>query len=326
MNPTRVLVSIVVVAAVAFAVPGEAAQRELLKTDRFAAPSGKAVVVDVDTLNVFVRAGDVREAEVTTDLRISGVGGQRAEAWIERHTPSFDDGEEKLTVSAQPGRGGFMWIGSLTARARVRLVIPADVIPDITTSRGDINIRGDFPDADPLRLRTATGQIEFDGATASLDVRSASGDARIELVRPLDKLFARTSSGDVTLNGGARQVFVDTASGNVTLSSLSGATEVVTSSGKVTLKWDRLDEGSTVRVLSSAGRIYLILPENVEPRGTLRTTDGTIRCDLPGEINEAGDTVTLQGTGPTLNIETASGDIVIGRRDGWQVSTDAPAR
>jgi DUF4097 and DUF4098 domain-containing protein YvlB len=252
------------------------------------------------------------------------VSEERASNWILEHTPSFNDGGSNLEVIARPGRQGFLWFGLLTARARLRLVVPPTVIPDITTTSGEVAVRGDFAKATPLRLRTATGQMEFVGATDSLDVRSASGDARIDVVRPLDSLFARTSSGDITLTGGAREVTVDTASGDVRLSNLSGPAEVTTSTGKIILRWDRLDPDMTVKVQSASGRIHLVLPEHVRPRGTLTTTGGTIRSDLPGTVNEAGDTVTLHGDGPTLRVETASGEITVGSSDDWHLIEATP--
>jgi len=305
--------------------PALAAQKELTQTDQFPAADGKTVFVDAATLDVRLRAADVRSIEVATELRIAGVSEERAASWIVDHTPQFSDDVSRLEVSARPGRQGFLWLGLLTARARIGLVVPPTVIPDITTTAGNVAIRGDFASATPLRLRTATGQIELNGAAGSLDVRSASGDATVDVLRPLDRLFARTSSGDVTLTGGAREVKVDTASGDVRLTDLSGPAEVTTSTGKVFLSWDRLDPDATVTVRSASGRIHLALPEGLRPRGTLTTTAGTIRSDLPGTVNEAGDTVTLQGDGPLLQIETASGEITVGTGDDWSPAQTTPS-
>ena len=315
------LVALVLITVTATA---PAAQKELTQTDRFPASAGKTVLVDAATLNVRLRAADVRDIEVTTELRIGGVSEERAANWIAERTPHFTDSTSKLDVSALPRRHGFLWFGLLTARARLGLVVPPSVIPDITTTGGDIAVRGDFAGATPFRLRTATGQMEFVGAAGSIDVRSTAGDARIDLIRPLDHLFARTSSGDVTLTGGAREVKVDTASGHVRLSNLSGSVDVVTSTGKIILRWDRLDPDATVKVRSSSGRVHLVLPADVSPRGTLTTTGGTILSDLPGTVNEAGDTVTLQGDGPVLQVETASGEITVGTSDDWHLIQATP--
>jgi hypothetical protein len=310
--------SIVVITLLGALVAG-AADRELQSTKRYPAAAAKRVIVDVANLAVEARAADLPVVEAVTDLRIGGVTEAQGDNWIARNTPVVEDSEGQISFRVPAGRRPFMWIGALTARARLRLRLPTEVVPDITTTSGDISLRGDFPNARPLHLRTATGQVELDGAAASIDVRSAAGDARITVFRPLDSLFVRTSSGQVVLDGGAREATIDTASGAIRLSNLSGSTTVTTSTGRVELSWDRLDPGASVRVRSASGRVRLVIPEHSDPGGTLKTTDGTIRCDLPGRINDAGDTVSLEGDGATLDIETASGDILLGRSDGWQV-------
>ncbi len=292
-----------------------AAQRELNTTKRFPATAGKVVVIDAADMDVTVRSADVAEVEVTTELKISAVTDAQAERWVTEHTPEMVDAPDRLTVTVRPVAVGFIGLGMLTARARLGVVVPLGVVPDVTTTSGGIHVRGDFAKASPLRLRTATGDMELEGAAAAVDVRTASGDARLELVRPLDDLFARTSSGDVTLTGGARKVHADTASGDVWLNNLSGDAEVETSSGKITLRWDRLPPDATVTVHSSSGRIRLELPPEASPKGVLRTTAGSIRCDLPGTVNDTGDTVTLAGDGATLEVETASAEMAVSRSE-----------
>lgn len=302
------------------ALPAAAAQKELHEIQRFPSQAGKQVVVDAASLAVAVRSADIRELEVTTEIRISGVSEERATGWVTRHTPTFQDSERSLSIQARPGSEGFMWLGHLTARARILLALPPSVVPDLTTSSGDISLHGDFPHATVL-LRTATGQVEMVGAATAVELRSASGDATFELVRPLERLFARTASGDVTLSGGARQVQADSASGDLRLENLSGSAEVQSSSGKIILEWDRLDPDSLVRVKSSSGLVHLVLPEGITAQGQIRTTNGTIRSDLPGVVNDAGDTVVLHGDGPRLEIESESGDVVVGYRAEWPQPT-----
>jgi hypothetical protein len=300
------------------------AEKELDRTDHFPSAPGKVLILDAANLGIEIRAADVRDIQLHTQLRISGVSEERAQGWVTQQTPQIADTLSQLQVTCQPARSGFLGLGHLTARARLAFITPPDVIPDITTTSGSIELRGDFPVANPLRLRTATGDMELVGATASLDIRTASGDGRIDVVRPLDRLFARTSSGSINLSGGARDAHVDTASGNVWLANLSGSATVETSTGKVTLRWDRLDPNHVVKVRSASGKITLVVPDTVTPQGTLTTTGGTIRSDLPGTVNEAGDTVTLQGNGPVLHVETASGEILLTTRSGDSTRNGSP--
>ena len=298
-----------------------AAQREHSGTETFAAPDGTRVVIDAATVDLRLRTADVPEVEMATELRISGVGEERAERFIASHTPSTEVSEGRITVTITPGRSGFLGLGTLTARTRLGFLLPSHVVPDITTTGGSISIRGDLPDARPLYLRTATGDIELVGAAAAVDIRSASGDSRLELIRPLEKFFARTSSGNLYLSGGAREVHADTASGSIWMDNLSGNAEVVTSTGKLTLAWDRLDPETRVIVRSDSGRIRLTIPEGASPRGSMRTIGGNLRSDFPGIVNEAGDTITLAGDGPEILIESASGDVLLEAGTWWGGTT-----
>jgi hypothetical protein len=295
-----------------------AAERDFSSTERFPTVEGKRVLIDAASLNVRLRAADVQRAEVLTELRISGVGADRADGWITAHTPSFSDATNELRVEVELAKSGFLGIGHLTSRARLRVVVPFTVVPDLTTTGGAIQVGGDFPLASPLRLRTSGGDMDFRGAAGSLEIRTASGNAEVSLVRPLDGLFARSSSGKITLAGGARHVEVDTASGGVTLSNLSGSAVVETSTGKVNLHWDRLDPEHTVMVHSTSGKVQISVPAGVQPRGTLTTTTGTIRCDLPGTLNERGDTFHFAGDGPRFDVETASSEIEVALGSIWQ--------
>lgn len=300
----------------------DAAQREHSGTETFAAPDGTRVVIDAATVDIRLRTADVTELEVATELRISGVGEEKAERFIADHTPTTEIADGRITVTIKPGPSGFLGLGTLTARTRVAFLLPSHVIPDITTTSGSITIRGDLPDAHPLYLRSATGDIELTGATAAVDIRTASGDARLDLIRPVDRFYASTSSGSVSLSGGARKVNADTASGSVWMANLSGDANVATSTGKITLSWDRLETRNRVVVQSDSAQIRLTIPEGTSPRGSLSTIGGTLRSDFPGVVSENGDTITLAGDGPEFVVDSASGNIVLEAGTWWGGTAD----
>ncbi|MGD8440893.1 MAG: DUF4097 family beta strand repeat-containing protein [Holophagae bacterium] len=297
--------------------PASAAQRDYSGVETFAAPVDTKLIVDSSSVDIRLRTGDVEQVNVATELRISGVGEQRAEQFIDAHMPTTEVTDGRITVTVNPGRLGFLGLGTLTARSRLDLLVPTTIVPDLTTTSGSITIRGDLPSARPLYLRTATGDMELLGAAAAVDIRSASGDARLDLVRPLERLFARTSSGAISVAGGARLVHVDTASGSVWMDNLSGDAEVITATGRITLTWDRLDPGHRVVVRSDSGRIRVTIPEDSSPRGSLTTIAGQIRSDFAGLVNDAGDTISLTGDGPEVLIESASGDVTLEAGTWW---------
>lgn len=291
------------------------AQKDLNRSDHFPSAEGKVVTIDGADLDISVRSADIPDIQVDTDLHIGGVGEEKAQKWIDGHTPVFTDGEDVLAVQVDADKIGFLGFGYLSAKARLSLLAPSRIIPDLTTTSGSIHVRGDFPDAAPLRLRTSTGDMEFVGLASSVDVHSASGDVEIEVVRPLENFFVRTASGDVRLVGGARLANVDTSSGRIWLGDLSGTVEASTSTGKITLRWDRLDAGERVRIRSSSGAVQLEIPASTRPAGTLTTTTGNVRSDFPGEVTEDGSSLRLTGDGPVFDVETASGEIQLTIRD-----------
>ncbi len=293
------------------AAPASTAQKDLTLTERFPSAEGKKIVVDAADLDLTLRTADVAEIEAEIQLHIGGTGEEKAQAWIESHTPVFTDSDDLLRIVVNPGKSGFLGFGRLSARARLGILVPAGVTPDLTTSKGTIQARGDFSGARPLWLRSMTGDISLTGAAASLRVDGADGDINIEVIRPLEAFNAGTSSGDVRLVGGAQEAKVSTASGKIWLENLSGSIDVSTSTGKVTITWDRLDPDATVRIRSSSGRVQLIVPEGVRPRGTLNTTTGNIRSELPGEVSDDGSALRLSGDGPVFDVETASAEIVL---------------
>lgn len=294
---------------------GSTAQKDLDLTQHFGSSEGKRLVVDAADIDVTLRTADVEEIEAVVQLHISGTGDEKAQRWIDNHTPLFTDTEELLQIILNPAKSGFLGFGRLSARARLALLVPGGVIPDITTTRGDIQVRGDFPDAHPLRLRSSAGNMSLTGAAVSLRIDGADGDANIEVIRPLAAFNASTSSGDVRLVGGARETKVGTASGKIWLENLSGSVEISTSTGKVNMSWDRLDGIHTIRVRSASGRVQIAVPEGVRPQGTLRTTTGSIRSEFPGEVVDDGTSLRLTGDGPIFDVETASAEIVLSIRE-----------
>jgi len=312
----RVFLAVGIIFCVAV-MPVDAAVREYFGSDDFLVPDGHEVVVNIWDIDLFVRAAAGPMVHCTTDLRIAGTGADKADQWIAARVPKFSESENGLDLNLDPGHEGFLGIGAFTRRRRIGILIPYSLIPNLTTSSGTISIDGDFFNADPLQLRTGSGSIDFDGAAIAIEVRTTSGQTSVRVVRPLDHFLVRTSSGPVRLIGGAHSVEIETASGDVSLSALSGSASVTSVGGTLILDWDNVNPDTTISLRSLKGDITVTLPRGTHPQGMLTTTSGTIKSGFPGEVNEAGDTVTLVGDGPRLEIETASGAILLRENRGW---------
>ncbi len=125
--------------------PAMAAQKDVATIESFPSAESKHLEVDAADLDVRLRTADVDVIEADLLLHIGGTGEEKAQRWIENHTPEFTDSVNRLQITVVPAKSGFLWFGSLSAKARLTLLAPDEIVPDITTTSGGIQIRGDFP-------------------------------------------------------------------------------------------------------------------------------------------------------------------------------------
>lgn len=305
MRRTPLLCAAVVFAATAV----HAAERREVIQQVFPAGPGRVVLIDAGPLDLFVRAADVPEIRISVELAAGALKEAQALAWIEAHRPVIEDGPDAFKLSVPEVRRFGLLRGVVASRARVEVVLPIRVLPDLATSAGNLRVEGEFPDARPLRLRTATAEILFAGWAPKVELRSTSGSMEVRASRPLDQFLARSASGNVVLAGGARLARCDNASGTIRLDALVGPAGVATTSGSVTLQFDSLAAGDDVRVTTSSGRVSVSLPPGAEPGGELSSSRGEIRSSYGGEANPEGGRFTLHGRKPVLTITTTSGRI-----------------
>lgn len=286
-----------------------AAERREVIQQAFRADPGRLVLIDAGPLDLFVRAADVPEIRINAELAAGALKEAQALAWIESHRPVIADDPEAFRLTVPEGRRFGLLRGVVASRARLEVVLPLRVLPDLATSSGNLRVEGEFPEARPLRLRTAAADVFFAGWAPRVEARSTSGSIEVRASRPLDEFLARSASGSVLLTGGARLARCDNASGTVRLSALVGPVGVATTSGNVVLQFDSLATGDEVRVTTSSGRVSLTLPPKAEPGGTLASSRGEIRSSYGGEASPQGGRFVLFGRKPILTITTTSGRI-----------------
>ncbi len=286
-----------------------AAERREVIQNTFPAGPGRVVLIDAGPLDLFVRAADVPEIRIHVELAAGAFKETQALAWIAAHRPVIEDDPDAFKVSVPEMRRFGLLRGVVASRARMEVVLPFRVLPDLATSSGNLTVHGEFPDARPLRLRTATAEILLTGWAPKVELRSTSGSMEVRASRPLDEFLARSASGNVVLSGGARLARCDNASGSIRLNALVGPAGVATTSGNVALQFDSLAAGDEVRVTTSSGRVSVILPPGAEPGGELSSSRGEIRSSYGGEASPEGGRFRLSGRKPILAITTTSGRI-----------------
>lgn len=286
-----------------------AAEKNESMEQTFTAPAGKRVIVDAGALDVAVRRAEINEIRLRVELSAGALRETQAAAWVERHRPTIEDSATELRITAPDVRGVRLFRGVVISRARLDLVLPPGVRADLATSSGNLIVEGEFAESRPMRLRSNSGSIQFTGWVPEMEVRSTSGDMRVHVSRPLDRLLARSASGSITLLGGTREARCETSSGSIRLEGLLGSLTVTTSSGTVSAFFDVLPPGSEVRVATTTGRVQLTLPPGSQPGGEIASTRGEIRSVYPGQASTEDRRLLLAGSEAKIYVVTASGKV-----------------
>ncbi|MCJ7442327.1 MAG: DUF4097 domain-containing protein [Thermoanaerobaculaceae bacterium] len=282
----------------------------------FPAAAGKLIRLDVRSLDVHVKVAEGSVISVTVDLQARSSSRSATKRWIERNTPVFDDSESVLEVRLPAAtHRGLVIFGFMHTEGRLDLVVPPSCRLDVKTSSGDVSIGGEGVLSGPVRVGTSSGDVIVSGGVRELIADTSSGDVRVTGVA-LTLLEADTSSGDVTLQSGSEKVIVDTTSGDARLEKLTGDLSADTSSGDVSGSWERLAAGGKIRVHTSSGDVRLGLPEGTPLGGEVNTTGGHIRSDFPASREKRGRMMSFEAPGDSVGLEvrTSSGDVSLRTR------------
>lgn len=147
-----------------------AAERRDVIQRVFPAAPGRVVLIDAGPLDLYVRAADVPEIRINTELAAGALKEAQALAWIEAHRPVIKDAPEAFKLSVPEARRFGLLRGVIASRARIEVVLPFRVLPDLATTTGSLTVEGEFPDARPLRLRTASAEVLFTGWAPKIEL------------------------------------------------------------------------------------------------------------------------------------------------------------
>jgi DUF4097 and DUF4098 domain-containing protein YvlB len=171
---------------------------------------------------------------------------------------------------------------------------------DITTPRGT-NLEADSGSGDlrlsdlggPLKANTGSGSIDATGLSGRVALQTGSGDIRAEMHSAPD-VKAETGSGSIRLRGVSGGLYAETGSGDIDVEGQPGT------------NW-KLETGSGSITLDTGGRAKFTLDAT--------TGSGSIHSDPPisthGSLERHHITGDINGGGPTVRVETGSGDVRI---------------
>jgi len=239
-------------------------------------------------LDVRIPAGEIHVETVDGDESFVSVTGD--ERLVEQTRVELDGNRLVVELRGRKPFGISISIGELSFGSGSRLAVEARV-----------------PHASDVRLVTAAAEMELRGHYAALDVKSASGDLRLDGEVERDAVV-KTVSGDVRIDRVGGELRVSSISGDVSVGSVGGSIESRSVSGD--MRFDSLHEG-TVTVQSVSGDVEF----GVAPGTNLDVDAGSVSGDLRSEVPLASEPAAGDAGGPTLVLrgKTVSGDLRVFR-------------
>ena len=246
------------------------------------------------TLNVSTGAGYIHVTP-GSDASVHIIGHVHAakwNSWIDNGSP-----EERVheVVSNPPiaQSGNTIDIGKHTDYKNIsidyEITTPKGTELAAESGSGDIHV-ADL--AGPAKLNTGSGSIDASGLNGRVSLETGSGDIRSAMQTSTD-VKAHTGSGSIRLKNVQGALFAETGSGDLEIQ------------GQPTSDW-RLQTGSGSVTLATGNSRFSL---------DAQTGSGSVHSDPPisthGSFERHHITGDVNGGGPTVRVETGSGDIRI---------------
>ncbi len=265
------LVSLIVGAAIAIAAPETVPlERQLAHT--YQVGPGATVLVDISGGRISVVPSSGRDATVRLIQRVHTTSEREAENALRDYTVVMtqDNGGVRLTTRRSSGASVGLW-----RRPRVQmdaeLTVPPDVVLDVKTSGGSIEIRGERTAR--IDAHTSGGSIKVEGGSGPIAVNTSGGSIRIG--RTTSTLRARTSGGSVHVD------HVAASASDVDVSTSGGSVHVGVSP-EARLAVDASTSGGRVSVSVSDLRFTTSRRSNSHVTGALNGGGGRLRAHTSG--------------------------------------------
>jgi len=228
-----------------------------------------------------------------------------------------DDALEKVDITAEKsGEGVFVeiekksFLKSLSNLGlRVEIITPESYSAGIKTSGGDVKVKdmsGSFA------LKTSGGNIGLKNLSGSLDAKTSGGNIRLEKFKGSAKVG--TSGGNVEVKEVEGSVDAGTSGGDVLVDSKAGAISASTSGGNIRVIYNGENQG--IECSTSGGDIDVYVPGSFKADVTLKTSGGSVSCELPASNMKTGQssfTGLVNGGGPKLICKTSGGSISLNK-------------
>ena len=183
-------------AALGLAAPGTVPLERQVERTYQVAP-GATVRADLSGGRIVVVPSPSRTARVTLVQRVHTANQRDADAALDNYTVELGqtDGNVQLTARWKRGVTIGLW-RQIRVNMDAELAVPSDVVVDLHTSGGSIDIRG--MRTARVNARTSGGSISVEGGNAPIDVDTSGGSIRIGEVA--ETVRAHTSGGSIRIS------------------------------------------------------------------------------------------------------------------------------
>ncbi len=133
------------------------------------------------------------------------------------------------------------------------------------------------------------------------------------------KAFARSTNGNVDIQGMTSEVDASTTNGNVNVRTSGGLVNATTTNGSVTASLGSLTGDQPMRFSTTNGSVTVFAPPTLNADIEMSTTNGGVETDFPVTISGRVARNSLRGTlgqgGRSIVVRSTNGDVAL-RRNG----------
>ncbi|HYJ70137.1 MAG TPA: DUF4097 family beta strand repeat-containing protein [Nocardioidaceae bacterium] len=223
---------------------------------------------------------------------------------------------DEILIETPRKTGGSIFRRSAKIRARITVPTGSDIEAKIDSA--DLTARGQYGS---VQVKTGSGDVRLETVDDEISVASGSGDVDVRLGGERTRIQA--GSGDLSIRGSRGQVNLTTGSGDIRIDEAGDAVQATSGSGDVLIRTAEGDvtvstasgdqrirqvSRGRVRCNAASGDILIGIAEGTAAWLEVNSISGSVQSQLDGSEPPGEDEESVQ-----VKANTVSGDIVLAR-------------
>ena len=169
------------------------------------------------------------------------------------------------------------------------------------------------PKRSNLDMNSTNGKIEIYDIEGKVGSKSTNGSINIEMVSGDVEL--RTTNGSISASGVRGDTKAETTNGKVDLKEIIGNVSAKSTNGSIYSQIIKIDAVKEMNFRTTNGSVRINLPKGINADLDASTSNGKIYSEIPvlvkGEISKNHITGKINNGGPLIYVKTTNGDIRI---------------